>query len=121
MSSSTTPAVDPQVAQNKALRLKFGVSMAPIAATRVYRKPMDFDHKNVDTQSWILITPDNKIVRANSYDGNLKKNYDAKQFTHEVPLTNGEIDEKALTRKLKGYTQVEISECPFATAPATAE
>jgi hypothetical protein len=97
----------------KANRTKFGVTGKPVRAIRAFRKDMDFDHKDTKTESWILITPENTLVRANLYNGQAGKNFDPKTLTHPAPA-----DTKELNRKLKGYTEVSVNLCPIAEAVA---
>lgn len=86
----------------KQLRAIFGLASGPITGTAVYKKDMEFDHPNIQTNSWIVINDQNKtLVHANTYDGRLGRNYDPTVFTHAIPT-----DAKDLRKKLKGYTQV---------------
>ena len=83
----------------KARRHLLGLATAPVKATKVYRKAMDFDHKDIETRSWILITPEGKRCHLNSYNGALGKNVDPATFTYEA-------DPKTLSKKLKSYEEV---------------
>jgi hypothetical protein len=93
----------------KALRAKFGVKQTPIQATQAFKKVMPFDHEGTETRSWILITPDNKIVRANLYNGQAGKNFNPDDSTRDKP-----VSEKDMKRALKGYEEVPVEECPIA-------
>lgn len=114
----------------KQLRAMFGLATGPITGTAVYKKDMEFDHPNIQTNSWIVIDDRSKtLVHANTYDGRLGRNYDPAVFTHPIPA-----DAKDLRKKLKGYTQVttdlpevfklvgaEEVPAPVAATPATEE
>ena len=101
----------------KELRAKFGVSKAPLqvaADARVFVKDMEFSEEHsgkVETRSWIVITG-GKLHRSNTYNGNLGKggNPLASYNTEDAPT-----EDKILTKKTKGYTEVELNECPFIT------
>lgn len=107
MSSSAVQA-------KKSDRVKFGVTGKPVVAKQVFMKAMEHDSQK-STKSWILVTPDNRVLRVNTYDGNAGKNFDpnGEGVSHEMP------DQKTWNKKLKGYTEVAISECPIATAAET--
>lgn len=99
----------------KELRQKFGVSKAPLLVAkdaRVFVKNMPFDEEHsgkIETRSWIVITG-GKLHRSNTYNGGLGKggNPLASYNTEDAPA-----DDKALTKKTKGYAEVELDECPF--------
>lgn len=104
---------------SKELRLKFGVSMKPIDCTKVFKREMGFDHKSVDTSSFILInekatslpnglTCSGTRTHVNLYNGNAGSGFDSSKSTY--PLGTG----KALEKTLKGYKECPISECPVA-------
>lgn len=97
----------------KQLRQQFGVSGVAIVAAKAYVKPMEFDHPGVKAESWILVTPDQKLIRVNTYDGNAGRNFDPSTVTHAAPS-----DAKELKRKLKGYTEVPVTDCPVAIVAA---
>lgn len=100
---------DPATAQRKALRERFGLDGAPIPCTKVYRRPMSFDHGHVNAQSWILVhETEGTRTHLNTYDGKLGRNVSAADFTY--PLK----DEKGMKKALKGYEEVTIAECPVA-------
>lgn len=95
------------MAAKTSLRSVLGLSQSKMEAVKVYRKDMAFDHADVKAESWIVVTPDGNRVHANTYDGNLGRNFDASQFTYPIP------EPKAWAKKLKGYTEVPTSSCPF--------
>ena len=99
----------------KSNRQKFGLTGQPVTAVKAYVRKMNFDHDNVNAQCWILISPDGKRIHLSTYDGALGKNVDPATFTYDM------LDEKAMKKKLKGYTEVDVSECPIAVSPATGE
>lgn len=87
---------------DKAIRQKFGLVGGKIKVTKVYRKEMDFDHADTKnhpgTGAWIFITTDGKLGQANTYSGNLGRNYSLQ--TSDMP------DEKSLKKRLKEYKEV---------------
>lgn len=88
-------------------RKKFGVTGQPIKAEKVYRRKMNFDHDNVEAQSWVLISG-NQRVHANTYNGNAGRRFDPTKSTHDLP------EDEALDKLLEGYEEVSISDCPIA-------
>lgn len=99
----------------KEIRVRYGVSKAPFAVSsdaRVFVKDMNFDQEHsgkIETKSWIVISG-GKLHRSNTYNGNLGKNGNpAAECNTEV----APADEKALAKKIKGYTEVDASDCPF--------
>ena len=104
----------------KALRRKYGITMAPIPATKAYKRKMPFDHTSVTTTSYILLNeyaqflPNGKATagtrtHVNLYNGDTGVGYDATKNTYAM----GNADE--LKRKLKDYVECAISDCPVAT------
>jgi hypothetical protein len=95
--------------------------MAPIECTKAYKRVMGFDHAKVDTASYILVnekatklpngdTCSGTRTHVNLYDGNAGPGFDPDKTTY--PLGT----EKILSQKLKGYTEIPISQCPVAKA-----
>lgn len=87
----------------KEQRKVFGVTGKPIQAERVFVKDMPFDHAGTETRSWLIITPDGRVIRTNSYNGALGRNFDPQGngVSHPAPT-----DDKGLKRITKGYTEV---------------
>ena len=83
----------------KELRERYGVSMAPLAATQTFNKPMEHFANGF---AWVLVNGD-KIAYANTYNGNAGRKFAAKWY---------ELGDK-LQKKLKGFTEVPVSECPL--------
>jgi hypothetical protein len=112
------------VTESKTLRKQFGIARAPLAISpdaKVYRKDMEFDHAETKAESWVVLDPKlvhpdfsksaevGTLIRANTYNGNL-----GEKAIQLNPSNCRDIPEtKELTKKLKGYTEVAISECPF--------
>ncbi len=101
----------------KANKKKYGKTMAPIPCTRAFVKPMGFDHKEVKTQSFILINdnpspkfPQGSRTHVNLYDGGTGAGFDADQATHALG------DEKTIKKKLRDYKPCQITDCPVAIA-----
>lgn len=86
----------------KSLRQKFGIQGTPIKCTKLYRKSMDFDHaetrENPGTGAWVYITPDGQWGQAQTYSGNLGRNYSPQLY----PMPDGKSKEK----RLKPYVEV---------------
>lgn len=93
----------------KANKKKYGKTMGPIPCTRAFKRDMPFDHRAVDTVSFILINDVAQTrTHVNLYDGATGAGYDAEKSTY--PLG----DEKVQKKKLKGYSECAISECAVA-------
>lgn len=93
-------------------RKQLGTLTAPIPAVEVRRRPLsNFDHPETrdhpQTAAWILTLSDGRIVRANTYSGNLGKKFSPQFVTPETP--------KQLEKWYKGYEKVDVAICPFAT------
>jgi hypothetical protein len=88
----------------KTVRLQLGTLPGPITATRAFSKPIGDAESFAGKvgQSWVVLTPEGRMVRANTYDGNLGKKFSVTDHNSEVIPS----DEKVLTKKLKGYTEV---------------
>ena len=89
-------------------RKKYGVSKAPIPATKAFVKDMEhFQTQGIDGKSWILLNvKDGTRVSVNTYSGNAGKGFKAK------PMPIPEAD--ALTKLTKGYAEVPVDGCPVA-------
>ena len=111
MTQAATPTTT--ASSQKAMRAKFGVTQKPVEAVKAFKKAMSFDHDNVTAESWILLTPDNKIVRANLYNGQAGKNFNPVDNTQPAPAA----DTKEYRKATKGYTEVPVDQCPIAVAP----
>lgn len=89
---------------DKALRQKFGLSGKPIKCVKLYRKEMDFDHQETKahpaTAAWVYITADGKLGQAQTYSGNLGRNFNSDSSIYPMP------GEKELKKRLKGYEEV---------------
>lgn len=107
MSTATSSATPTSTA--KAQRQLFGVTGQPIRAVRVLSKPMAFDHKATEARSWIIVTPEGTIIRANSYNGGLGRNFDPNAAGVSHPLPS---DEKAQKKAFKGYEDVQGNALP---------
>ena len=100
----------------KEIRLKYGVNKTAKkieADARVFVKTMPFDpaHEGkIETKSWIVISG-GKIHRSNTYNGNLGKNGNP-TAAYNTEDASG-LDEKGLAKKVKGYVEVDATECPF--------
>ena len=96
---------------DKETRQKYGIQGEPIVADRVFVKDMNFDHDDVDAQSWMLIHGDQR-TSVNTYDGNLgrKFNQDSLQWYPYDP------ENKKLSKKLEDYSEVDVADCPIAIA-----
>lgn len=97
-------------ADAKLLRAKFGIQEKPIQATSAFRRVMPFDHKDISTQSWILVTPNGR-THVNTYNGKLGERVDYTRSTYPMPT-----DAKKVKAVFKGYEEVAVSECPVAVA-----
>lgn len=106
----------------KDLRLKFGVTMQPIPATRVFVREMPFDHTTVKTRSWILINdnartlPDGKPCggsrcHINTYGDGMGKGANSGTSTFDLG------DEKTLRKKLKGYVACNDASLGYVDLP----
>lgn len=87
---------------DKNVRQKYGINGKAVKVVKLYRKGMDFDHaetrENPGTGAWIGVTPDGKMVQAQTYSGNLGRNYSPQLY--DLP------DQKSLDKRLKAYTPV---------------
>jgi hypothetical protein len=92
-----------------AARDKFGISLKPIVATRVWGMPLPyFQKKGIDAWSWVLVNDSTKmVVHVNTYSSKAGRKFDAK----EEPL-----NEEQLAKKVKGYESLGVEKCPIAIA-----
>lgn len=103
----------------KAMKKKYGVTMAPVEATRAYKRQMPFDHTHVNTESFILINdnatqlPDGSPCNGsrthiNLYNGICGAGYNALKATWALK------PEKEMVKVLEGYVPCDVSECAVA-------
>jgi len=95
-------------------RKKFGVSKAPIQATRAFVKTPDHVFGNADKPSdvkcWMLFNDQTGTrISVNTYNGNAGKGFVAKE--HPIPT-----DTKEQAILTKGYDEVPVAQCPVAVA-----
>lgn len=115
---STATLTAPSVKVTKADREQYGPIGKPILATKIYRAPFsNFSDPNVKAEKWVLVNEfNNTVTFANSYDGKLGEKYNLAVNTR--PLTGVNAKKHAKRVKAGGeYSEVMISECPFATHP----
>lgn len=93
---------------DKELRDRYGVNMAPVPATKAYKKPLEhFVNKGIEAFSWILVNDsDNTIVYANTYRGKVGDKWRPKIM---------KMGTDTLQKKLRGYVEVPVTECPVAS------
>lgn len=91
----------------KEQRETFGVSKAPIPATRAWTKPLEyFQTQKIDGISWVLVNDNDKtVVYVNTYNGKAGRKFKAKK----LPL-----DETKLAKKVKTFSKIGVSQCPVA-------
>ena len=99
-------------------RDRLGYLSAPVQAKKVFFRPLNnFDHAETlnhpQTGAWIVVLADESIMRANTYSGNLGRNY--------TPQTAPKPDEKQWKKWTRDYDEVPVANCPFAVAVAAAE
>lgn len=103
----------------KDLKKKYGVTMAPVEATRCFKRKMRFDHTKVKTESFILINdnatqlPNGKPCNGskthiNTYDGAAGPGHDSNQCTWALG------DAKKLRKALRDYEECPVEDCPLA-------
>jgi len=97
------------MSQSSEQRKQFGVSKAPIVATRAFAKELPhFSEKGIDGKCWILMNDEEGTrVSVNTYNGNAGKGFKAQP--HPIP-----DDEKVLARLIRGYEEVLVGDCPVA-------
>jgi hypothetical protein len=97
MITSTTTA-----SSSKASRQLLGTLPGPITGTKVYSKmgnASDFNGK--EPVSFVVLTPDQRMIRATTYGGNLGKRFSLGDHNSgPIPA------DKDLARALKGYSEV---------------
>jgi hypothetical protein len=100
---STANATVQTQTPTKADRKVMGHLTAPIAATKVYSKGGDASKFNgKEPVSFLIFTPENKVVRATTYGGNLGKGFNLGDHnTSDVPTSD-----KDLKHMMKGYSDV---------------
>lgn len=93
-------------------RDKFGKNGQPIPATKVYKKQVDnFSDQKTQVVSWMLINDNTgTITFVNTYDGRAGRKFDVAAATRPI----GEVNEQEQKKRLKNYSEVEISDCPVA-------
>lgn len=98
----------------KELRQRFGVTGSPLQVStnaKVFVKEMEYNPEHagaIQTKSWIVVDG-NTLHRSNTYNGNIGRGGNpAAPYNTEVVA-----DEKTLAKKVKGYTLVDTSTCPF--------
>ena len=95
---------------NKALRLAFGVTCAPIKGTRVLVKTLDHDFGGKVGRSLLVINDKaGTYTSTNTYDGQTGKGYDPEKMTHPLP-PEGDGKWKAWSKK--GYVEGDLADYP---------
>ena len=91
-------------------RKRYGVSGKPTQATRVLAKPMEHDFNGKKGISMFIINDQTgTFVGANSYDGELGKNFTAEGQTHTLPAAS---DEKWKIWRKRGYVEASVQDYP---------
>lgn len=117
MSEAIAPAstVTPDAAKSQRRRL--GRMASPISAVRVFRKVQTHPFGGKQGVSWAVVTPDNKIVKATTYDGDLGKDFNLGAHNTSPVPTAGTKDER---KAFKGYSEVnDTAEFPAFVTPAS--
>ena len=100
----------------KSNKAKFGLMGAPIGnVVKVLKKDQAHDFGGKAGVSWVIITGDNKIIKATTYDGNLGARFNLGEHNTQPLPAEGSKD---LRKALKGYSEVATSECPVVEVPA---
>lgn len=106
MSESSTTIVAPsntEASSKKALRLKMGRLIAPISAVSVLSKTQEHSFGGKKAISWAIITPDQKLVKATTYGGDLGKDFNLGAHNTVALPADGSKERR---HALKGYTDV---------------
>ena len=99
---------------NKALRLAFGVTCAPIKGTRVLVKTLDHDFGGKVGRSLLVINDKaGTYTSTNTYDGQTGKGYDPEKMTHPLPP---EGDGKWKAWRKSGYVDGNVADHPVIEA-----
>jgi len=92
---------------DKEKREKFGINMAAVEVTRVFKKPLEhFQGKGMDAFAWVLVNDDtSEVIHANIYNGKVGRKW--------KPRILG-LDTDKLQKKLKTYVPADIADCSVA-------
>lgn len=120
MSTATVAApasVTSTTAAKKAREL-YGKTGKPIRATKVWHMDMsNFPDPDTKAECWVIENAtDGTIVFANTYNGQLGKDWDPAHYTHIA----ANLDSKKHAKRIKKYKEVSIDQCPVAEAVETA-
>jgi hypothetical protein len=93
----------------KATRKKFGVTEQPLEGDRVLVKDLDADLFGGKVSAAIIVvnSEEGTFTAANVYGGELGRNYDPANYTHDLPEDTGAWEK---TKAKKGYAEAEIDD-----------
>ncbi len=96
---------------DKELRELYGVSESGIPATAVYVRDLHGFPENTKAERWILVNNQTrKITYVNLYNDKAGGKFDQSANTFDLP------EDAKLQKKLRGFTEKPLAECPVAVA-----